>query len=291
MTTRRNFLAQTSLTAAAIMLRPDLLFAKPTYKVGLQLYSLREQIGNDIKGVIAKAAKAGYQELETFGYDKTKGFFGLSPKEFKQTLANNGMVTPSGHYGIDPFLNGGSSDDLKTYIDVAKTAGQTYLTVPYLGGDLRKSVDDFKKLASNMNKAAELCKQSGLKLAYHNHDFEFKPIDGTMLYDVLLKETDPKLVSFEMDIYWVVRAGQDPVKMIKAHPGRFPMWHIKDMDKNKPELNTEIGSGSIDFKKVFPLAQVSGLKHIFMEQENFTNIDPYKSIGQSSSYIKNTLLK
>lgn len=284
-------MTQTSLAATLILVQPDFLFAKSSYKIGLQLYSLREQIGKDVKGVIAKAAKAGYQELETYGYDKAKGFFGLSPKEFKQTLINNGMTTPSGHYGIDSFLGGGNSDDLKAYIEVAKMLGQTYLTVPYLGADLRKSVTDFKKLAENLNKAAELCKQSGLKLAYHNHDFEFKPIDGTMLYNVLLSETDPKLVNFEMDIYWVVRAGQDPVKLIKAHPGRFPMWHIKDMDKNNPELNTEVGSGSIDFKKIFALSKISGLKHIFMEQENFTNIDPYKSIAQSSSYIKNNLLK
>jgi sugar phosphate isomerase/epimerase len=291
MITRRKFLTQTGLAAAGMMVISDSLFAKSTYKVGLQLYSLRDEIGSDIKGVIAKAAKAGYQELETYGYDPTKGFFGLNPKAFKQTLSDNGMSSPSGHYGIDAYLGTGNEEVLKVYIDVAKNVGQEYLTIPYIGAEIRKSVDDFKKLADKMNSAAELCKKSGLKVTYHNHDFEFKPINGTMLYDVLLKETDPKLVSFEMDIYWVVRAGQDPVKMIKAHPGRFSMWHIKDMDKGKPELNTEVGSGSIDFKKIFALAQTSGLKHIFMEQENFTNIDAYKSITQSSSYIKNSLLK
>lgn len=290
MITRRKFLAQTGLVGAGILLS-DQIFAKPKYKAGLQLYSLRDEIGTDIKAVIAKAAKAGYQELETFGYDPKKGFFGLSPAEFKQALTANSMRTPSGHYGIDPYLGTGNEEVLKVYIDVAKTAGQEYLTIPYIGADIRKSVDDFKNLAEKMNKAAELCKKSGLKLAYHNHDFEFKPIDGTMLYDVLLKETEPKLVNFEMDIYWIVRAGQDPAEMIKAHPGRFPMWHIKDMDKSNHELNTEIGSGTIDFKKIFALSKVSGLKHIFMEQENFTNIDPYKSITQSASYIKNTLLK
>jgi len=290
MITRRKFLAQTGLVGAGLLLSNQ-IFAKPKYKVGLQLYSLRDEIGTDIKSVIAKTAKAGYQELETYGFDPKKGFFGLSPKEFKQTLSANGMRTPSGHYGIDPYLGTGNEDVLKAYIDVAKTVGQEYLTIPYLGEDIRKSVDDFKNLAEKMNKAAELCKKSGLKLAYHNHDFEFKPIDGTMLFDVLLKETDPKLVNFEMDIYWIIRAGQDPIKMIKAHPGRFSMWHIKDMDKKNHELNTEVGSGSIDFKKIFALSKVSGLKHIFMEQENFTHINPYKSITQSASYIKNTLLR
>lgn len=291
MITRRKFLTQTTLAATGAMLLPDQLLAKPKYKVGLQLFSLREQIiSSNIKSVIAKAAQAGYQELETFGYDPGKGFFGLSPKEFKATLSANGMTTPSGHYGLDSYLGTANEEVLKVYIDVAKNCGQQYLTIPYIGAELRKTTDDFKNLAEKMNKAAEICKKSDLKLAYHNHDFEFQPVDGTMLYDVLLKETDRKLVSFEMDIYWVVRAGQDPVKLIDQHPGRFHMWHIKDMDKNKPELNTEVGSGSIDYKKIFAKAKKSGLQHIFMEQENFTNIDAYKSIAQSAAYIKNNLL-
>jgi sugar phosphate isomerase/epimerase len=290
MLTRRKFLTQTGLTAASMLVLPDSLFAKSAYKVGLQLYSLRDEIGNNIKGVIAKAAKAGYQELETYGYDPKKGFFGLSPKEFKRTLSADGMTTPSGHYGIDSYLGTGNEEVLKVYIEVAKTVGQDYLTIPYIGADIRKSVDDFKNLAEKMNKAAQLCKKSDLKLAYHNHDFEFKPIDGITLYDVLLKETERKLVNFEMDIYWVVRAGQDPIKLMEQHKGRFSMWHIKDMDKSNPELNTEVGSGSIDYKKIFAKANTSGLKHIFMEQENFTHIDPYKSISQSASFIKNKLL-
>ncbi|MGI4020395.1 MAG: sugar phosphate isomerase/epimerase family protein [Janthinobacterium lividum] len=290
MLTRRKFLAQTGLATAGLLVSSNSLFAKPKYKTGLQLYSLRDEIGSNIKGVIAKAAKAGYQELETYGYDPNKGFFGLTPTEFKQTLSANGMSTPSGHYGIDSYLGTGNEEVLKVYIDVAKTVGQEYLTIPYIGADIRKSVDDFKNLAEKMNRAAELCKKSDLKIAYHNHDFEFMPIDGTMLYDVLLKETERKLVSFEMDIYWVVRAGQDPIKLINQHHGRFSMWHIKDMDKGNKELNTEVGNGSIDFKKIFAKAKTSGLKHIFMEQENFTKIDPYKSITQSASYIKTKLL-
>ncbi|RYE36569.1 MAG: sugar phosphate isomerase/epimerase [Sphingobacteriaceae bacterium] len=290
MTTRRKFIAQTTLAAAGTLLLSEQIFAKANYKTGIQLFSMRDQIGNDIKSLIAKLAKAGYQEMETFGYDPNKGYFGLKPAEFKQTLTANGMTTSSGHYGIDSYLGTGNDEVLKVYIDVAKTCGQQYLTIPSVSGELIKTVDDCKKLAEKMNMAAELCKKSGLKLAYHNHNFEFRQIDNTTPYDVLLKETDKKLVSFEMDIYWVVRAGQDPVKMIEQHPGRFHMWHIKDMDKNKTELNTEIGNGSIDFKKIFAQAKKSGLEHIFMEQENFTDIDPYKSITQSASYIKTQLL-
>ena len=154
---------------------------------------------------------------------------------------------------------------------------------------MRASAADFKAVAGRLNKAGELCKAAGLRLGYHNHDFEFKPVDGTRLYDVLLTETDPGLVDFEMDIYWVVRAGQDPAQLLKAHPGRFPLWHVKDMDRAKPELNTEVGVGSIGFPKLFALAATAGLKHAFMEQENFS-LDAYQSIAQSAAYLNKKLL-
>jgi len=161
--------------------------------------------------------------------------------------------------------------------------------VPYLGDKLRATADDFKLVADKLNKAGEIGKAAGLKLGYHNHDFEFKPVGGVVLYDVLLKETDPALVDFELDLYWAVRAGLDPIKLIEAHPRRFTMWHIKDMDKAQPEHNTEVGAGSIDFKKIFQHAKTSGLKHIFMEQEYFA-IDAYQSITQSAAYMKKNLL-
>jgi len=293
MSSRRTFLNHAGvLSAGAFLIKPATLFAKSSnLKVGLQLYSMREYLPKDVKGVIAKVAKAGYQEVETFGYDTAKhSFWGLSAKEFKMLLADNGLVTPSGHYGVDEFLTTGKEDDLKACIEAANITGQTTLVVPHLGEQYRKKASDFVPLANKINRIAELCKQGGLKTGYHNHNFEFIPIDSVMLFDVFLKEFDPALISFEMDLYWVVRAGQDPIKLIKEHPGRFTMWHIKDMDKAKRELNTEVGSGSIDFKEIFKYQQLSGVKHIFMEQENFS-MDAYQSIAQSAGYIKNTLLK
>lgn len=293
MSDRREFLKQTALLSAGmLLLKPDMLLAKPsTLKVGLQLYSMRDYLGKDVKGVIAKVAKAGYTEVETYGYDTAKkSFWGLSPKEFKSLLSDNGLSSPSGHYGMDQFLGQGKDGDLNECIEAANILGQNTLVIPFLNADFRKTAADFKPLAEKMNKLAAVCKKGGLHTGYHNHNFEFMPVDGVMLYDVLLKETDPALLSFEMDIYWVVRGGQDPVELIKAHPGRFSMWHIKDMNKEKREKNTEIGSGSIDFVKIFDYQKLSGLKHIFMEQENF-DMDAYASITQSASYMKNTLLK
>lgn len=252
---------------------------------------MRDYLGKDVRGVIAKVAKAGYTEVETYGYDTAKKtFWGLSAEDFKKLLSDNGLTSSSGHYGMDQFLGEGKDDDLKLSIEAANTLGQETLVVPYLDAKFRKTTDDFKKVAQNINKMALVCKAGGLKTGYHNHNFEFAPVNGVMLYDVLLKDTDPKLVTLEMDLYWVVRAGHDPIKLIQEHPGRFHMWHVKDMDKQVRERNTEIGSGSIDFKKIFEYQKLSGLKHMFMEQENF-QMDAYASIAQSAAYIKNTLLK
>ncbi|MEB0262741.1 MULTISPECIES: sugar phosphate isomerase/epimerase [unclassified Mucilaginibacter] len=289
MTSRRTFLAQAGLASAGMVLAPSLLSAKSVNGVGIQLYSLRDQLPKDPKGVLAKIAEAGYKEVETFGYSKQNGFWGLSAKEFSTVLKANGLKTPSGHYGMDEFFGTGKTDVFYSYIEAAHATGQNYIVIPSLNHDFIKTAADFNSIADKMNKAAEVCKKEGLKLGYHNHNFEWEKVEGTTFYDTILAKTDPKLVAMEMDIYWVVRAGHDPVSIFKKHPGRFAMVHIKDMDKTNPELNTEIGSGSIDFKTILAKAKLAGIKHYLVEQENFTNIDPYKSIAQSSAYLKNKL--
>lgn len=287
---RRTFLKQAGLLSAASLLEPARLLAAPVpQKIGLQLYTLREYIDKDVKGVLVKVAKAGYQAVETYGYSTEKGFWGLSAAEFKAALAANKLTTSSGHYDLGGFMQDGNPEMLKKYIAAAKTCGQSYIVVPYLDEKLRASAADFKTVAMRLNQAGELCRAAGLRVAYHNHDFEFKSIGGTTLYDVMLKETNPALVDFELDLYWVVRAGLDPLQLITAHPKRFTMWHVKDMDKAQPKNNTEVGAGSIDFKKLFQKGAGSGLKHFFMEQENFDK-DAYQSISQSAAYIRKNLL-
>jgi sugar phosphate isomerase/epimerase len=289
MTSRRTFLAQAGLVSAGMVLAPTLLSAKSKNGVGLQLYSLRDQLPKDVKGVIAQVAKAGYSEVETFGYSAQNGFWGLSAKDFSALLKANGLKTPSGHYGLDEFFGAGKMDQFNSYIDAALATGQTYIVVPSLNHDFIKTAADFNSIADKLNKAAAVCKTHGLKLGYHNHNFEWKETEGTTFYDTILAKTDPTLVSMEMDIYWVVRAGHDPVKIFEKHPGRFAMVHVKDMDKANNELNTEIGSGTIDFKTILGKAQLAGIKHFIVEQENYINIDPYKSLAQSSAYMKNSL--
>jgi sugar phosphate isomerase/epimerase len=287
---RRKFLKQTAVASAGMMIAPHLLSAKSsTNIVGLQLYSLRDQLPKDVKGVIAKVAAAGYKEVETFGYSKAHGFWGLDAKAFSDLLKANGLKTPSGHYGMDEYFVQGKTGDLESYIEAANITGMEYIVVPSINGEVLKSADQFKMVADKMNKAAEMCKKAGLKLGYHNHNFEWKPIDGTTFYDTLINNTDPSLVNMEMDIFWVVRAGQDPVKLFEQHPGRFALCHIKDRDKTNTDLNTEIGKGSIDFKTILSHAKTAGLKHFIVEQENYIKIDPYVSIAESAAYVKNVL--
>jgi len=289
MTTRREFLTQAGLVTAGMMIAPKLFSAEGSKVVGLQLYSLRNQLPNDVKGVIPKVAAAGYKSVETFGYSKERGFWGLDAKAFSDLLKDNGLKTSSGHFGMDGYLIHDKVEDLQSYIDAANITGMEYVVVPSVNGEALKSADQFKELAAKMNKVGELCKKSGLKLGYHNHNFEWKPVDGTTFYDVLLKETDPALVQLEMDIYWVVRAGQDPVKLFDEHKGRYSLCHLKDMDKTDNKLNTEIGKGTIDFKTILKAGKKAGLKHFIVEQENYINIDPYVSIAESAAYAVNVL--
>jgi sugar phosphate isomerase/epimerase len=290
-TPRRKFLKQAGLISAGMMAAPKLFASAPQRVVGLQLYSLRDQLPKDVKGGIAKVAAAGYKEVEPFGYSKKDGFWGLDAKAFSNLLKANGLTTPSGHFGMDEYFVQGKTDDLQTYIEAANITGMSYIIVPSINGEVLKTADEFKQVAEKMNKAAELCKKSGLKLGYHNHNFEWKPVDGTTFYEVLLKNTDPALVHMEMDIYWVVRSGQDPVKLFEKYPGRYALCHIKDMDKANHNLNTEVGKGIIDFKTILTEKNIklSGLKHFIVEQENYINIDPFVSIKESADYCKNVL--
>ena len=265
MSNRRTFIKQSGLLATGLLINPSVFLMKDKV-VGLQLYSLREYIGKDVKGIIAKVAAAGYKDVETYGFDEKNQFFGLTPKAFLDLLKSNGLTTTSGHYNPNSFLYDKGTDELKYMIEGSAASNQQHFVIPYLTEDMRKSADDYKKLAEKLNVAAELCKASNLQLAYHNHDFEFKEFDGVKAYDILLKETDKELVDFELDLYWVVRSGNDPLELFAKHPGRFKLWHVKDMDKTNNKLNTEIGSGSIDYRKIFAKAKLAGAQHFFVEQ-------------------------
>lgn len=290
MSQRRTFIKQGVLGLTAASLLPNSLFAATkTKNLGLQLYSLRETLPGDVKGTLEKVAKIGYKEVETYGYSPGEAFWGTSLKDFNKLLKDNGLSSPSGHYGLDPYLKSGNIDDLAPTLEVANTLNQKYVIIPYLGDDLRSSKDDYLHLAEQMNKAGDHCKDAGLRLAYHNHDFEFDTYEGTSGLEILLDHTDKELVDFEMDIFWVAFSGIKPADLFNKYPQRFPLWHVKDMSKSNKEENTEVGAGLIDYQEIFKSMKQSGAEHLIVEQENF-DMEAYKSLKQSYNYIKNDLL-
>lgn len=292
MSTRRTFIKQTTLATSGLFLMKG-RWPKPGQLIGLQLYTVRAELEKDVEATIAKVAGIGYNSVEVFGYGNGK-FFGKTPAEFLAILKKNDLITPSGHYSIDTYLSNGDEDDLKKTVGVAAQMGHEFLVIPYLADNMRTSLDDYKKLAVKFNSAAVIAKSGGLKLAYHNHDFEFKDWGGGKTgFEVLLKDTDPSLVNFEMDIYWVVRAGHDPVKIIKEHPGRIKMWHLKDMASKEPASYTTagpqffapVGSGIINFKEIFKYKKESGMKYFFVEQDQ-TKLPVYEAIAKSFADVK-----
>jgi sugar phosphate isomerase/epimerase len=286
--TRRDFIKQSSLLTAGLFLDKGDFFKKKK-PVGVQLYTLRNEIGKDAKGTLERVAQLGYKQVETFGYGNGK-WFNLSPTELSAILKNNGLSSPSGHtYPGSIFVKGGWEDEWKRAVEDSKAIGQEFITIPWLEESYRNSADNYKKIAEGLNKAGGMAKDGGLKLAYHNHDFEFATVDGQTGFDILTKNTDAKLVQFELDLYWAVKAGKDPVQLFREHPGRFAMWHIKDMDNTPKKFFTEVGSGVIDFKPIFKEAKLSGMKYFFVEQDECPG-SPFDSIAKSITYLNGKIL-
>lgn len=286
----RTILKNIALVAMVSLFTPLTLLANNGKDVGLQLYSLREILPNDVKGTLEQVAKAGYTQVEVYGFNIKDKFWGLTPIELKKILDANKIKAVSGHFNMYPYLENGDEAELKAAIAAAKVLGLKYITIPYLLPETRKDAADYQTLAKRLNYAGKLCRDAGMRLAYHNHDFEFIPYNGVTGLNILLSQTDPKLVDFELDIYWAIRSGIDPVDLFKANPGRFKMWHVKDMDKNNHELNAEIGTGTINYKSLFQQAKLSGLKYFFVEHENNYKPDQLGSVTQSCKYLKQQIL-
>ncbi|ADY53720.1 Xylose isomerase domain-containing protein TIM barrel [Pseudopedobacter saltans DSM 12145] len=283
-TLRRSFLICLSLVLSLSILAN----AKTQPRAyGLQLYSLRNEFGKrSVEDIISQVSKAGYSFVEPYGYSKKNGFWGLSPKNFKKLLDKYKLTTQGGHYEFG-FLEKGTIDHdvLEDYISVAKTLNQKYIIVPHINKKIFDSEAKVKEFAGKLKVVSEIFRKAGLKLAYHNHDFEFNNLGGNTGYEILLKELKSSEMEFEIDLYWAVRANQNIDALFKEYPGRFTMWHIKDIRKSDETKNTEIGNGTIDYKKILKEAKLAGLKYAIVEQENF-EIDPFESINRSIKYLK-----
>lgn len=245
--------------------------------MGLQVYTLRDQLKEDLEGTLKKTADIGYTKLEVFGYTEGK-FFGKSAKEFKAIVDGLGLKVPSGHYLTgqnNPEQKGTPINDWQMAIDDAAELGQQYMVVAYLLDFERKNLDDYYKVCDILNAAGEQCQKSGLKLCYHNHDFEFDVFDGQVAFNEMMDRVDPNFVNIELDHYWVKKAGYNSVELFEKYPGRFPLWHVKDMDENGDF--TEVGTGMIDYSSIFAQAEQAGLDHFFVEQDQAT-MDRFESI-------------
>lgn len=277
---RKEFLRMSALAFALPALSKVDVLAKPIKNVGLQLYTLRSELAKDPEGTLKRVAEIGYKEVETFGYGGGK-FFGKTPGEFKQLLTSLGLTTPSGHY-----MPNNLKKDWNVAVEHAAEVGQKYMMCAFLFPQDRKTIDDYKKLCETLNTAGGTCQKAGIQFGYHNHDFEFQTLDGQVPYQVMLKGTDPKLVKMELDLYWAIHAGQDPVALFKQNPGRFPLVHLKDMAKTEKREFAEVGTGSVDFQRILDARKIGGIEHYFVEQDAVTKGTPLEAIALSYQNVQ-----
>lgn len=243
-------------------------------KIGLQLYTVRSDLEKNFEGTLRQVAALGIKEVEFAGYFEQK------PAQIKELLKSLKLTSPSAHIDTETLRTG-----LTKAIEAAKTIGHQYLILGYLPEEERKSLDDYKKLIELLNKAGEKCLEADLQFAYHNHDFEFKTLEGKTPYDLILAETEAEKVKMELDLYWINKAGFEPLSYFEKYPKRFPLVHVKDMDNTPQKSFTEVGRGVVDFKKIFSKADVAGIRHYFIEQDE-TPAEPIESIKISMKYLK-----
>lgn len=241
--------------------------------IGLQLYSIRDEMKRDFDGSLQRVAAIGYTEVEFAGY------FNRSPRDVRGMLDRVGLRAPSSHIPFEQL-----EKNLPDTLDAAHTIGLQYIVCPSTDPDQRRTLDECKRVAAAFNAIGAECRAAKIQFAYHNHDFDFAPIAGTSLYDFLLTETDPQLVKFEMDLYWIVKANRRPLDYFARYPGRFPMVHVKDMDHTPARGQTEVGRGIIDFKEIFEHADEAGIRHYFVEQEDLSK--PWPSMKVNFEYLK-----
>jgi sugar phosphate isomerase/epimerase len=269
---RREFIQTSALAAAGMMAIPALSMPLDR-KIGLQLYTLRDVIFKDTQGILKQVADFGYQELEAFSYNDGK-LFGMTARDFGAYVKSLGMRVTSGHYQLGKSertkaMKGSILNDWERAVADAKEIGQEYMVVAYLNADERKTIDDYKFVCEQLNKASEVCKQYGLRLNYHNHDFEFIKIDDQVPFQVMLSELEPKRVGIELDLYWTIFAGEQPADYFRKYPGRFEQWHLKDMDKTDRKRNAILGTGSIDFNELLSQGKEAGLVHCYVEHDTY----------------------
>lgn len=273
LSSRRQFLRGAALGLAGLSAAsalPAFAQSRRVERVGLQLYTLRKEMAADFEGTLARVAELGYQEMEFAGY------FDRSAAQVRAALDTNGLSSPAAHIPWSAVR-----DNLEGEIERAVGIGQRYIVIPYLQENER-TLDHYKRLVDTLNTAGEACRDAGLKMAYHNHNFEFEAVDGVLPYDMLLSQTDPELVDMELDLFWISYAGVDPKPYLKEHAGRFTMLHVKDLTADRKMA--AVGEGAIDFAAIFAHAEQGGFKHYFVEHDN--PVDAFASVTTSIAAVR-----
>jgi sugar phosphate isomerase/epimerase len=256
-------LSRTAAQGAAQVERPP---------IGLQLYTVRALMARDLEGTLAACAAAGVRDVEFAGY------FDRAPSVLRSLLDRHGLQAPAAHVPIPA-----RTADWGPVFDAAEALGHRWLVIPWVGNDVRASLDGWRRLADTLNEAGRLADARQLRIAYHNHDFEFAIVDGAMAYDVFVERLDAAVVDLELDLYWAVKAGQDPARMFAARPGRFPLWHLKDAGPAPQRAMRDVGAGTIDFTALFAAGAQAGLRHAFIEHDNPP--DPMASVRASAAAL------
>lgn len=280
-TSRRTFLKAAGALSAAACVGADSLFARTLHlPIGLQLYSVRELLAKDFDGTLVKVREAGIQDTEAAGY------YNRTAAEFKKSLDNAGLTITSTHHPLPALL--GHEDEL---IEYAHNLGLEYIVCPGLRhrdpnakGDL--TLDDYRWACGELNRIGAMVKKAGMTFGYHNHRAEFKSEHGIVYYDEMLKLCDPKLVVFEMDCGWVYAAGVNPVTYLRRSPQRFPLLHLKDMvvEPDGVVHSPVMGKGKLNIPAI--LRAATGLKHYYIEQEEFIGVEPIEAVHEDAEYMK-----
>lgn len=293
---RRSFIKQSGLLLAATM-APTSIFSmetKPNFKMGLQLFTIRDAMAKDPIGTLKKIRAMGYEDSEVYGYDSKKDtYYGIKAKSFKELMDDLDFTVTSGHYDFSSYFMR-PLNELQDYIahciEGSHSIGAKYITWPWLAPEYR-TIENFKILTEKLNKIGEQVTKSGLGFAYHNHGFEFDEHDGKNGYDIILSETDPELVKLQMDMYWVKHSSKlTPSELIAQNPGRYVMWHIKDMDKVTRDYS-ELGNGSINYIDMLSNINTDVLEYYYLEQGSNFAQNSMQSIADSAKYFKKHLQK
>ncbi len=259
--------------------------------IGLQTYTIREQLSNSFKATLESIKDIGFQEIELMGYENG-AIFNNTIEDSKQILdeLNINVVALDVFSGIHNRGSGGTlRNNFEQAIEDALSLGAQYITCIYLFPEERQTMDDYFNICDLINKCAEKCAKAGIGFLYHHHEFEFEELNNKIPFEILLDNCDSNLVQFEIDFYWMAIANQNPVLWIEKQGPRFPIWHIKDLhiDKNRFEI---VGKGKLDWNAIFSLAKPSGMKHFFVEQDLCYDIPPLQAIAESYTYLQEHVL-